>query len=72
MTGLEENTQISVSPVRPLREIPAIKAKTDNQLKSNQEVDSYNNFIFLYGSPPKLTITVESTMVADLISGLTK
>ena len=72
MTGLEENTSLTETPLRPLREIPAIKAKTDNQPKSNQEEHSYNNFIFLYGSPPKLTIEIETTMVTDLISGLSK
>lgn len=72
MTGLKENTLLPESPVRPLREIPAIKAKTDNQLKTNQEMHSYNNFIFLYGSAPKRTIEMETTMVSDLISGLTK
>ena len=72
MTGLEENTQLPASPVRPLKEIPAIKAKIENKPKSNQEVNSYNNFIFLYGSAPKRTIEMETTMVADLISGLTK
>ena len=32
----------------------------------------YKNFVFLYGSPPKLTIDIETTMVKHLISGLTK
>ena len=72
MTGLEENTSLPESPMKPLKEIPPIKAKVDYQPKPNQEVQSYNNFIFLYGSPPKLTIEMETTMVTDLISGLTK
>ena len=72
MTGLEENTSLPESPMKPLKEILPIKAKVDYQPKPNQEVQSYNNFIFLYGSPPKLTIEMETTMVTDLISGLTK
>ena len=42
-------------------------AKGRNQTNLKQEIHQYTNFILLYGSAPKLSVDVDTTMVKDII-----
>ena len=49
-------------------DVTACKDKGKKAPEKDAKVN--RNFIFLYGSPPKLSVEVDTTMVKDVIEGM--